>query len=336
MQGSAAVIGAGMDKIGQNFVRVGGAEQHPHRQAQQLGQVARQNVAEIARGNGEVHLVPQSDLPRVQQIPVCLEIVGHLRSQTADVDGVGRRKAVFQLPAPAGGEDVLHAGLGIVKIAPDGAYSHIAALLGHHLGALHLGHAAIGIEHADADAGHITEALQSGLARVAGGSGENQDFLFLSAYVTGGGEQLGQHGQRHVLKRGGRPPEQLQHRKIAHGNRGSQIVRFKFSRISPAHQLGQIGNIRQQSAENGRCHGKGIPLQAFFPVKGRNFLGHIQPAVRCQPLQHRAGAVDKGRVVSGRMVSHNFSSPGHGLFSLCAQILTEIPEILGFFGYLAF
>ena len=140
------------------------------------------------------------------------------------------------------------------KVAPDGRDRHVAALLRHHLGTLHLRDAAVGIKYADAYPGHVPEALQSGLAGVAGGGGEDQDILFQPLDGLRGGEQLGQHGKRHVLKSGCRPPEQLQHGVTAYGNGGGQIFRFKFSLIGAANQRIHIGNIRQQGGKNFRGH----------------------------------------------------------------------------------
>ena len=91
-------------------------------------------------------------------------------------------------------ENLLHTGQGIVKIAPDGAHRHIAPLLGHHLRPLHLAHASIRVEHANAHPGYIPEAHQGSLAGVAGGGGENHDVLRYPLFPFGSSEQLGQHG----------------------------------------------------------------------------------------------------------------------------------------------
>ena len=61
MQGPLAVVGTGVDKISQNLVGVGGADQLAHGQTQQLCQVACQNVTEVAGGNAEVHFIADLD-----------------------------------------------------------------------------------------------------------------------------------------------------------------------------------------------------------------------------------------------------------------------------------
>ena len=63
----------------------------------------------------------------------------------------------------------------MVQEQKPGANSDIIALLGHHLGPLDLRNAAVRVEDADADAGNVVEAFQSGLAGVAGGGGEDQE-----------------------------------------------------------------------------------------------------------------------------------------------------------------
>ena len=61
----------------------------------------------------------------------------------------------------------------------------------------------MGIEYADLHPGHIVEALQGGLAGVAGGGGEDENVFLNTLDLLRGGEQLGEHGKGHVLKGGG-------------------------------------------------------------------------------------------------------------------------------------
>ena len=316
-QGTAAVIGAGGDKVGEDVVGVGSAQQLSHRQAKLLCQVSCQNVAEVSRGHGEIHLLPHLNHTPVQQIPVGAEVVDDLRGQTANVDGVGAGQSEGQLLSLAGGENLLHPGLGIVKVAPDGADVDVAALLGDHLGTLHLGHAAVGVEYADAHPGNVVEALQGGFAGVAGGSGEDADLLLYPQSIPGGGEQLGQHGQRHVLECGGGATEQLQYLERPCRDGGGQVLGFKFSGIGPVHQLGHIGDIRQQGGEDGGGHVQGGAGQAAAPVEIGQSLGHVQPAVRGKSFQHGLGAGGLAGKASGGMIQHmvNLLSAGAGAFA---------------------
>ena len=299
-------VSTGGEEIGQHVVLVGCADQLAHGQTHLLGVVARQNVTEVAGGDGVVHHVAQPDAAGLHQIAVGAEVIDHLGGQTADIDGVGRGEhGAVEVLVLAGGEDLLHAGLGVVEVAADGADADVGTLLGGHLGLLNGGDAAVGVEHGDAGAGHVVEALHGRLAGVAGGGGEDQDILFHPLDGFGGGEQLGQHGKRHVLKGGRRPPEQLQHGVAAYGNGGGQVFRFKFPLIGAANQRIHIGNIRQQGGKNFRGHFRRAALQAGQPVKRGNLLGHIQTAVGGKTLQHGFGAVHKMGFAPGRMIEHN-------------------------------
>ena len=245
------------------------------------------------------------DFSRRQQILVGTEIIHHLGSQAANVDGVGAGQAEGELFPLERSENLLHTGLGIVKIAPDGAHRHVAPLLGDHLRPLHLAHAPIGVEHANAHPGHIPEAHQGGLAGIAGGGGENHDVLRYPLFPLGSGEQLGQHGKRHILKCRGGAPEQLQHGAVSHGNAGGQILGFKFTGVGVGNQLGHIGDVRQQRREDGAGDFLAASREQLLPVQRRNLLGHIQPAVRGKSLQHRLGTVNKILVVSCGVIAHS-------------------------------
>ena len=112
---------------------------------------------------------------------------------------------------------MLDAGLAVVEIAAHGPHLHVVSGGGDHLLALDVAHAAIGEQHPDGNAVYALETLQGGLAGVAGGGGENADFLGDALFLLRGGEQLGQHTQRHILKGRGGAPEELQHLKISNG-----------------------------------------------------------------------------------------------------------------------
>ena len=93
------------------------------------------------------------------------------------------RLHAVQILVLAGGEDVLHAGLRVVEVAAHGAYAHVRALLRGHLRLLHGGDAAVRVKDDDARAGHVVEALERGLAGVAGGGGQDDD-LIVDAVMT--------------------------------------------------------------------------------------------------------------------------------------------------------
>ena len=200
MEGPVAVIDPGADKVGEHVVAVGGADELPHRQAHPLGVVAGEDVAEVARGHAEVHLLPQLDLPGPQQVAVGGDIVDDLGQDAAPVDGVGRGEEPALLPQDLPqclvGEEGLHAPLGVVEVAPHGADAHVVPGLGDHLQPLHLADPVLGVEDQDLGPGHVREALQGGLAGVAGGGCQDAGVPLLPQLVEALGDELGEHLQR--------------------------------------------------------------------------------------------------------------------------------------------
>ncbi len=51
-----------------------------------LGEIGRQNIAEVAGWNHDVDRVAEGDFPLIQQLAVCGKIVGNLRGETSPVD----------------------------------------------------------------------------------------------------------------------------------------------------------------------------------------------------------------------------------------------------------
>ena len=81
----------------QDVVLVGGADQLIDRQTHQLGKVSGENVAEVARGNGHVHLFAHLQRALGKKVAVGRNVIYDLRCKTAPVDGVGtgEEEAVF-------------------------------------------------------------------------------------------------------------------------------------------------------------------------------------------------------------------------------------------------
>ena len=57
----------------------------------------------------------------------------------------------------------------------------------------------------------VAEALERGLAGIAGGRDQNADGLLLAGLLQGRGQQIRQHLQRHILERARRPVPELLH-----------------------------------------------------------------------------------------------------------------------------
>ena len=209
-----------------------------------------------------------------------------------------------------GGEHLLDTGLGVVEVAPDGADLYIVAGLGGHLRLLDGGHAAVGVEHDDAGTLHVVEALQRGLAGVAGGGGED-DHVALHAFGLGRcADEAGQHRQGHILKGGGGAVVQLQHILISHRHQRCQVGGGELAVIAAADDILHIGEVRQQRRENFRGHGQRIQPQRALPVEvqlGR--IADVQTAVGGDALQHRPGRGGGEAEVACAMVQHRKSPP---------------------------
>ena len=149
------------------------------------------------------------------------------------------------------------------------------------------------------------ETLQRRLAGVAGGGGED-DHIALHALGLGRrADQVGQHRQRHVLERGGRPVVQLQHVLVRHRRQGRQVGGGEFVLVAGPHQRGHIVKIRQQGVEDVRRHVQCGLFQGGPPVEvqpGR--VADIQAAVRGDALQHRVGGGGGELLVSRAVVVH--------------------------------
>ena len=214
MERTVPVIDAGADKVRQDVIGIGSAEQLVDGHTHALGVVTGQNVAEVAGGDAEIDLVAHLNVAALDQLGIGGHIVDDLRQNAAPVDGVGRGQeiaAARQLcPQSFIREDGLDTGLGVVEVAHHSAYIDVAALLGHHLQLLNLRDAVLGVEHHNPGAVHIAEALQGRLAGVAGGSHQNAGGLLLTGLAQGRRQQIGQHLQGHILKGAGGTVPQLQ------------------------------------------------------------------------------------------------------------------------------
>ena len=193
---------------------VGGADQPVDGNSHGLGIIGRQDIAEIAGGHAHVDGLALGDGPGLEQVAVSGGVVHDLGQDTSPIDGVGGGQKVppfRQLRRQSlVGKQRLYPGLRVVEIAHNGAHAHVAPLLGDHLELLDLGHPVLGIKHQNSGLIHVAKALQSGLARVAGGGDQNTHRLFLVVLLQGRGQQMGQDLERHVLKGAGRPVPQLQ------------------------------------------------------------------------------------------------------------------------------
>ena len=111
-------------------------------------------------------------------------------------------------------EDLLHAALGIVKVAAHGHDADIVPRLRHHLEALDGADAAIGVEHHDADSLGIGETFECRLARIARGGDKDENRVLLSLFHARRAHQLREKLECHVLKGTRRAMPEFEHLKI--------------------------------------------------------------------------------------------------------------------------
>ena len=172
------------------------------------------------------------------------EIVGHLGCQPSNIDGVGRGEAyalfLSQIVLGVGGEDIFHAGLGIVEVALYRTDLHVFAPLGHHLGSLHGGYAAVGIEYTDLDAGYVLEACQCCFTGVAGCGSQNQNGVLHHFLLLGSGNELGEHAQRHIFEGGGGAVEEFEYAVGADGAGGRELGGAEFMVVGLAYEPAHV------------------------------------------------------------------------------------------------
>ena len=208
MERTAAVVVTGGEELRENIVGVRSADESVYGQSHFARVVSRENIAEVAGGNGEVYLVAVLYFVLLYHVGVRREVVDDLRNESAPVYGVRGRKShvVFaELRFYRGvGENALNARLCVVEVSVDGAYAHIAALLGRHLQLLHGAYAVLGVENENACARNILKAFKRRLARVARGGNENDGFLSARHSFCRAGEKVRKELQSHILECTGR------------------------------------------------------------------------------------------------------------------------------------
>src|SRR5699024_7745401 len=92
VEGTAGVVHAGGEELGEHVVFVGRADQLAHGQAHLLCVPAGQDVAEVAGGHAEVRLLPRLERAGTHQLAVSVEVVDDLGHKAAPVDGIGAGK----------------------------------------------------------------------------------------------------------------------------------------------------------------------------------------------------------------------------------------------------
>ena len=310
---AARVVSSAAEKVGQDLIAVGRAYQPAFGHAHAHGVISRQNVAEIARGHAEIHPLAEFYLARVQKVAVSGDIIGDLRREPAPIYAVGGRELVAAFGELRrrlfARENALDRGLSVVKIALDRANADVFPFLRYHLPALHVGNAVRGIEDDYARPLDVAEPLHRRLARVAGSGGQNERLSLLPYLALGSGEQMRQHGQRHVLERAGRTMPKLEEKEIFvdFGQRtGIFAVKSAVSLFGESKQF-VIAKIVQKKRKNESRPFRIIHAAKLFPIgffKRGELLRHIKPAVGRDTLDDRLRARNDALFVSRADVFH--------------------------------
>ena len=296
---AALVVHAGADEVGEDVVFVGGADELADGQPHAHRIVGGENVAEIAGGDGEVDLFSELDLVGREQVEVGGEVVGDLRGEAAEVDGVCRREddpLLQQLClALLAREDALDGGLALVEVAAHGEHVDVAPLLRRHLQLLHLADAVARVKDHDLDAVGVLKALERGLARVAAGRDEDEHLFADAAQVAPLAQQIGQEGERHVFEGARRAVEQLEHIQPgvhAHEGRGIPFFKLSVRLFAGSLQFVEVVIVQKFMQYRGRALGVAHRHHRLQLLRSdlRKALRHEQAAVFGDALRDRPRA----------------------------------------------
>ena len=204
------------------------------------------------------------------------------------------------------GKHFLYGCLRIVKVSPDPDDTGVGSLLGNHLFFLDRAYPILGIKHHDPGSRYVREACKGCLARIAGGSRQDNDLFLHAVLLCRSRHQMGQNGKRHVLKGNGRSMKQLQEKGSVSFLKRSDLPGIEFAVIGPGNAFSQLcfRIIRQEDLHDLKCKLLIIKICQFRKGKRKpgDPLGHIQSPVISQPPQDRAGGRNLLPASSGTFV----------------------------------
>ena len=211
-------VKAGGEELRQDVVFVGGDDEALDGEAHALGDVAGEDVTEIARGHAKGRRRRWAAALRLIAVQAGVGVIENLRQHPRPVHRVHRPKAVAALEFQIA-EDALHQGLAVVKAAVNGQAMDVGVRHGGHLQFLQAADAALGVQDEDVDVGLAAHPGDGGAAGVAAGGAENVEAG--AAPLQDVGEQAAKKLQGDVLESQRRAVEQLQdfhlsHRPLAH------------------------------------------------------------------------------------------------------------------------
>eukprot|EP01022_Parablepharisma_sp_SALTPOND_P029697 TRINITY_DN743_c1_g3_i1.p1 TRINITY_DN743_c1_g3~~TRINITY_DN743_c1_g3_i1.p1 ORF type:complete len:1024 (-),score=374.04 TRINITY_DN743_c1_g3_i1:652-3723(-) len=322
--GAAGVIGLGRlahavdasaEELVEHVVLVGGHHQLVDGQAHHAGDVAGADVAEVARGHGEGHLLRVAGGCR----QVATEVVHHLGHHARPVDRVDGADLLGGLVLQVVG-DGLDDVLAVIEDAFDGQVEDVGILQAEHLGRLEGAHLLVRRQHEDTDALLAAHGVFGGTASVTRGGADDVQFrALLGQRVL---EQVAQQLHGHILEgQRGAVGQALQHQLLAilllqrtqRGDLGGILAG-----ASIAVDVGGVGLVRQGLEVGfGDVGGKllqhldrqvGIrqlaPLVQLGAADLRILRRQIQAAIGRQAAQQDFGKGRCGSVTAGGNVVH--------------------------------
>ena len=309
------VVSAGADEVRQNVVLVGRADEFLDGYAHFLCIDGGKDVAEVSGRDRHIEAFALLQCAVFQQVAVRGNVIHHLRHETPEVDGVGGGE--FHICAGEKflhafiGKDIFYAGLGIVKVAVDGADCHIVSGLGGHLQFLHRADSFLGEEDNDLGLFHVCEAVEGGFSGIAGGRHKDDHGLFRGGLAGGSGQQIGQQLESHIFERAGGTVPQFQqvHPRLDFHQR-SGIFILKSAGIGTVDAVEDLGFREVGQIQGKDCGG------AFLIGHSDQFLKHFI-GDRGEGFRHEKAAFFGDALCndSGGIESHGASGTGkfHGL-----------------------
>ena len=208
------IILAGTEEVRQYLIFVGCADQLLDRHTHVLREIRCQDITEVTSRDADIDLLTLCDITSLKHLTICIDIVDHLRNQTADVDGVCRAQndalCLQFLCKCRIMEDLLHTGLGIIEVAADRCCVGVLPRFSPHLQLLETGNTSIRIEYDDFRTRYIREAGHRRLSGITGGRGQDHDTIRHLILPCTGHHQVWEDGEGHILKCDGFSVEQLE------------------------------------------------------------------------------------------------------------------------------
>ncbi len=225
-------IDPGMDEAAEDIVAVGGDDQPLDRQAHALGQVAGEDVAKVAGGDGEADLMTGI---ATGHPPPGVEVIDHLGEDARPVDGIDGAQAQLTLELQVA-EELLDDALTVVEGAADGDGMDVGVQHRRHLPFLNGRDAPVREEDEDLDARLATHPGDGRRPRIPRGGADDIEPAAIPFQQVF--KEIAQELQGHILEGRRRTVEEFQQPLI------SQAHHRRHLRVGEG-GVGALDQIRQ-------------------------------------------------------------------------------------------